>query len=213
MKVRQNNRIVSVAVILAIGVNNDGRREVLGMDIGPSEAETFWTAFLRKLARRGLRGVKLVTSDAHEGIKAAVGKVMNATWQRCRVHFMRNALAHAGKSGRRVVSAFIATAFAQDDAGAARTQWRKVADQLRPTIGKLAAFMDEAEADVLAYTAFPKDHWAKYIPPIQSSGPTERSSAAPMLSASSPTRPPSSGSSARSCSNRTTNGRSRGGAI
>jgi transposase-like protein len=112
VKVRQNNRIVSVAIILAIGVNNDGRREVLGMDIGPSEAETFWTAFLRKLARRGLRGVKLVTSDAHEGIKAAVGKVMNATWQRCRVHFMRNALAHAGKSGRRVVSAFIATAFA-----------------------------------------------------------------------------------------------------
>ena len=170
VKVRQNNRIVSVAVILAIGVNNDGRREVLGMDIGASEAETFWTAFLRKLARRGLRGVKLVTSDAHEGIKAAVGKVMNATWQRCRVHFMRNALAHAGKSGRRVVSAFIATAFAQDDAGAARTQWRKVADQLRPTIGKLAAFMDEAEADVLAYAAFPKDHWTK----IYSTNPIER---------------------------------------
>jgi putative transposase len=170
VKVRQNNRIVSVAVILAIGVNNDGRREVLGMDIGPSEAETFWTAFLRKLARRGLRGVKLVTSDAHEGIRAAVGKVMHATWQRCRVHFMRNALAYAGKSGRRVVSAFIATAFAQDDAGAATTQWRKVADQWRPTIGKLAAFMDEAEADVLAYTSFPKDHWSK----IYSTNPIER---------------------------------------
>lgn len=81
--------------------------------IGPSEAETFWTAFLRKLARRGLRAVKLVVSDAHEGIKATVAKVLNATWQRCRVHFMRNALAHAGKSGRRVVSAFIATAFAR----------------------------------------------------------------------------------------------------
>ena len=108
VKVRQNGRIVSVAVIIAVGVNSDGRREVLGMDIGPSEAETFWTEFLRKLARRGLRGVKLVISDAHEGIKAAVGKVLNATWQRCRVHFMRNALAHAGKSGRRVVSAFIA---------------------------------------------------------------------------------------------------------
>src|ERR1700754_2784171 len=94
------------------------------MDIGPSEAETFWTAFLRKLARRGLRGVKLVISDAHEGIKAAISKVLNATWQRCRVHFMRNALAHAGKSGRRVVSAFIGTAFAQDDAEAAKAQWR-----------------------------------------------------------------------------------------
>jgi transposase-like protein len=132
VKVRQNGRIVSVAVIVAVGVNSDGRREVLGMDIGPSEAETFWTAFLRKLARRGLRGVKLVISDAHEGIKAAVAKVLHATWQRCRVHFMRNALAHAGKSGRRVVSAFIATAFAQDDADAAKTQWRRVADQLRP---------------------------------------------------------------------------------
>ena len=115
VKVRQDGRIVSVAVIVAVGVNSDGRREVLGMDVGPSEAETFWTNFLRKLARRGLRGVKLVISDAHEGIKASVAKVMNATWQRCRVHFMRNVLAHAGRSGRRVVSAFIATAFAQDD--------------------------------------------------------------------------------------------------
>jgi len=89
VKVRQAGRIVSVAVIVAVGVNADGRREVLGMDIGPSEAETFWTAFLRKLARRGLRGVKLVVSDAHEGIKAAVSKILIATWQRCRVHFMR----------------------------------------------------------------------------------------------------------------------------
>jgi transposase-like protein len=138
LKQRQNGRIVSVAVIVAVGVNGDGRREVLGMDIGPSEAETFWTAFLRKLARRGLRGVKLVISDAHEGIKAAISKVLNASWQRCRVHFMRNALAHAGKSGRRVVSAFIGTAFAQDDAEAARLQWRRVADQLRPKLPKLA---------------------------------------------------------------------------
>src|SRR6201989_3206527 len=106
VKVRQSGRIVSVAVIVAVGVNADGRREVLGMDIGPSEAETFWTAFLRKLTRRGLRGVKLVISDAHEGIKAAVSKILTATWQRCRVHFMRNVLArvgglHAGLSSRR----------------------------------------------------------------------------------------------------------------
>ncbi|CAN2536526.1 hypothetical+protein [Methylocapsa aurea] len=161
VKVRQNGRIVSVAVIIAIGVNNDGRREVLGMDIGPSEAETFWIDFPRKLRRRGLRGVKLVVSDAHEGIKAAVAKVMHAGWQRCRVHFMCNALAHASKSGRRVVSAFIATAFAQDDADAAKMQWRKVADQLRPTLPKLAVLMDEAEQDVLAYMTFPKDHWQK----------------------------------------------------
>src|SRR6187455_2513561 len=151
LKVRQNGRIVSVAVIVAVGVNTDGRREVLGMDIGPSEAEPFWVAFLRKLARRGLRSVKLVVSDAHEGIKAAVSKVLSATWQRCRVHLARSVLAHAGRSGRRVVSAFIATAFAQDDADAAKAQWRRVADQLRPKVAKLATLMDEAEADVLAY--------------------------------------------------------------
>ena len=131
------------------------------MQVGPSEAETFWTDFLRGLARRGLRGVKLVVSDAHEGIKASVSKVMNCTWQRCRVHFMRNLLAHANKSGRRVVSAFMSAAFAQDDAEAAKAQWRKVADQLRPKLPKLSAFMDEAETDVLAYMSFPADHWPK----------------------------------------------------
>jgi transposase-like protein len=131
------------------------------MDIGASEAETFWTEFLRKLRRRGLRGVKLVVSDAHEGIKAAVAKLMNATWQRCRVHAMRNALAHAGKSSRRVVSAFMATAFAQDSPKAAKAQWRRVADQLRPKLPKLAGFMDEAEGDVLAYMSFPAEHWPK----------------------------------------------------
>jgi putative transposase len=170
LKVRQNGRIVSVAVIIAVGVNADGRREVLGMDIGPSEAETFWTGFLRKLARRGLRGVKLVVSDAHEGIKASVAKILTASWQRCRVHFMRNALAHAGKSGRRVVSAFIATAFAQDDAASARTQWRSVADQLRPKLPKLAVLMDEAEPDVLAYMGFPAQHRVK----LHSTNPLER---------------------------------------
>ena len=122
MKLRRNDRIISIAVIIAVGVNADGRREVLGMDIGASEAETFWTEFLRKLRRRGLRGVKLVIPDAHEGIKAAVAKLINATWQRCRVHAMRNALAHAGKSSRRVVSAFMAPAFAQDSAEAAKAQ-------------------------------------------------------------------------------------------
>jgi putative transposase len=170
LKVRQDGRIVSVAVIIAVGVNSAGRREVLGLTIGASEAETFWTDFLRKLARRGLRGVKLVISDAHEGIKAAVAKVLNATWQRCRVHFMRNVLAHAGKQGRRVVSAFIGTAFAQDDGGAAKAQWRQVADQLRPRVPKLAALMDEAETDVLAYMTFPTAHRTK----LHSTNPIER---------------------------------------
>jgi transposase-like protein len=159
LKVRRN-RIVSVAVILAVGVNMDGRREVLGMDIGPSEAETFWIEFLRKLRRRGL-GVKLVISDAHQGIEAAVTKLMNATWQRCRVHTMPNALAYAGKSSRRVVSAFMATAFAKDSAEAAKARWRKIADQLRSKLPKFSTFMDEAEDDVLPYMSFPADHWPK----------------------------------------------------
>ena len=170
LKVRQDGRIVSVAVIIAVGVNSTGRREVLGLAIGASEAETFWTDFLRKLTRRGLRDVKLVISDAHEGIKAAVSKVLNATWQRCRVHFMRNVLAHAGKQGRRVVSAFIGTAFAQDDAGTAKAQWRQVADQLRPRVPKLARLMDEAETDVLAYMTFPAAH----RPKLHSTNPIER---------------------------------------
>jgi transposase-like protein len=170
VKVREQGRIVSVAVIVAVAVNGDGRREVLGISIGVSEAETFWTEFLRSLARRGLRGVKLVISDAHEGLKAAVAKVLHACWQRCRVHFMRNVLAYAGKQGRRVVAAFIGTAFVQDDAEAARTQWRQVADQLRPKVPKLAALMDDTETDVLAFMSFPKDHRLK----IHSTNPLER---------------------------------------
>ena len=114
--------------------------------------------------------MKLAVSDAHEGIKAAVSKVLSATWQRCRVHFMRNALAHAGKSGRRVVSAFIATAFAQDTPETASTQWRNVADQIRPKVPKLAQLMDTAEEDVLAYMTFPRQHWTK----LHSTNPIER---------------------------------------
>jgi len=170
VKARRDGRIVSVAVIIAVAVNSAGRREVLGLAIGASEAETFWIDFLRSLARRGLRGVKLVISDAHEGLKAAAAKVLNASWQRCRVHFMRNVLAHAGKQGRRVVSAFIGTAFAQEDVGAARAQWRQVADQLRPRVKKLAELMDQAESDVLAYMSFPVAH----RPKLHSTNPIER---------------------------------------
>jgi len=170
VKARRDHHIVSVAVIVAVGVNTDGRREVLGMTVGHSEAEPFWVEFLRSLARRGLRGVKLVTSDAHEGLKTAVAKVLGATWQRCRVHFMRNALAYAGKTQRRIVSAWIGTAFAQDDAAAARKQWREVADQARPRVPKLAALMDDAETDVLAYMGFPAQHRVK----LHSTNPLER---------------------------------------
>jgi transposase-like protein len=170
VKVRRDHHIVSVAVIIAVAVNTDGRREVLGMTIGNSEAEPFWAEFLRSLARRGLRGVKLVISDAHDGLKTAITKVLGATWQRCRVHFMRNAMAYAGKTQRRIVAAWIGTAFAQDDAEAARKQWRQVADQARPRVSKLAALMDEAETDVLANMGFPAQHRAK----IHSTNPLER---------------------------------------
>jgi transposase-like protein len=170
VKVREAGRIVPVAVTIAVGVNADGRREVLGMAVGSSEAEPFWLDFLRTLKRRGLAGVKLVISDAHEGLKAAVTKVLRATWQRCRVHFARNALAHAGKAQRRIVSAWIGTAYAQEDAAAAHAQWRTVADQLRPKVPKLAALMDSAEEDVLAYMHFPAAHRTK----LHSTNPIER---------------------------------------
>ncbi len=170
IKVREAGRIVSVAAIVAVAANTEGRREVLGLAIGPSEAETFWSDFLRSLTRRGLRGVKLVISDAHEGLKAAAAKVLGATWQRCRVHFMRNALAHVAKGQRLMVAAAIRTCFVQPDHKAAVTQWRQVADSLRPRFQKLAELMDEAEPDVLAFMTFPGDHWSK----IHSTNPLER---------------------------------------
>jgi transposase-like protein len=170
VKVREAGRIVSVAVIIAVAVNTDGRREVLGMAVGPSEAEPFWTKFLRALTRRGLRGVKLVVSDAHEGLKAAAAKVLSATWQRCRVHFMRNALAHVGAKQRQMVAAAIRTAFTQETQKAASTEWRAVANRLRARFPKLAELMDEAEDDVLAHMTFPKEHWTQ----LHSTNPLER---------------------------------------
>ena len=170
VKARRDGHVVSVAVIVAVAVNTDGRRQVLGMTVGNSEAEPFWTEFLRSLVRRGLRGVKLVISDPHEGLKAAVTRVLGATWQRCRVHVLRSAMAHAGKTQRRIVSAWIGTAFAEADQASARHQWRAVADQLRSRVPKLAALMDGAEEDGLAYMGFPAAHRAK----ISSTNPLER---------------------------------------
>ena len=170
VKARRDHRIVSVAVIVAVAVNTDGRREVLGMATGNSEAEHFWTEFLRSLARRGLRGVKLVISDAHEGLKAAASRVLGATAQRCKVHFQRDAMAYAGRTQRRIVAAWIGTAFAEADREAAHRQWRAVADQLRPRVPKLAELMDAAEHDVLAFMGFPAAHRAK----IGSTNPLER---------------------------------------
>jgi putative transposase len=172
VKVREGGggRIVSVAVIIAVAVNTDGRREVLGMAVGPSEAEPFWTKFLRSLTARGLRGVKLVISDSHEGLKAAARKVLGATWQRCRVHFMRNAMAYAGEKQRAMVAAAIKTVFVQETEEAAHKEWRAVTDKLRERFERLGAMMDEAEHDVLAYMSFPKAHWTQ----IHSTNPLER---------------------------------------
>ena len=170
LKVRGGGRIVSVAVIIAIGVSTDSRRDVIGLEIGTSEAQPILTEFLRRLTRHGLRGVKLVISDAHEGIRAAVPKVLSATWQRCRGRVQRNARASAGNCGRRVVPAFIATAFAHDTAGAATTRWRAVAKKIRPKVPKPATLMDEAEHDALACMSFPKERRAK----LHSTNPIER---------------------------------------
>jgi putative transposase len=170
VKVRQGGRIVSVAVIIAVGVNTDGVREILGLAVGPSEAEPFWLQFLRSLSHRGLSGVKLVISDAHVGLKAAIAKVFKATWQRCRVHFMRNALAYAGKGQRQVVLALIQTVFAQESPVAAREQWNVVVEQLRAKLPKLAEMMDQTRDDVLAFMDFPKAHRVQ----IASTNPLER---------------------------------------
>ena len=171
VKVRDGGRVVSMAVVIAIGVNGDGQREVLGLDVGPSEDGAFWLGFLRGLVARGLGGVQLVSSDAHQGLKGAIQAVLHgATWQRCRVHFVRNLLALVPKSAAEMVAATIRTVFAQPDAASAREQWRSVADRLRARFPKAAALMAEAEADVLAYLDFPREHWRQ----IWSNNPLER---------------------------------------
>jgi len=170
IKARRGGRIVSVAAIVAVGVNTDGRREVLGVAVQPSEAEVFWDEFLRSLADRGLRGVKLIIADDHKGLKAAAAKVMGASVQRCRVHFMRNALACVGKKDRPIVTAALRTAFDQDTLAASKEHWAKLIDAFEPRHTKLADLMRRAEGDVLAYKAFPKDHWPK----IHSTNPLER---------------------------------------
>jgi len=170
VKSRERGAVDSQAVVVAVAVNAEGRRETLGMAVGPAETEAFWTDFLRGLMRRGLSGVRLVISDAHEGLKQAIAKVVGATWQRCRVHFMRNALAHVPRRQHQMVAAVIRTAFVQEDQAQARAQWRETADKLRERFPKLSALMDGAEDDVLAFMGCPKEHW----PQLASTNPLER---------------------------------------
>jgi transposase-like protein len=171
VKARVDGRVVSQAVVVAVGVAASGAREILGVDVGPSEDGGFWLRFLRSLVARGLRGVRLVTSDAHEGLRQAIGAVLHgASWQRCRVHFLRNALALVPKAAQPLVAATIRTAFAQPTPEAAHSQWRHVADGFGDRFPRLATLMDDAEADVLAYLAFPPAHWRQ----LWSTNPLER---------------------------------------
>jgi transposase-like protein len=170
LRQREGGRVVSVAAIIAVAVNTEGKREIVGLHIGPSEAESFWSDFLRSLVRRGLSGVKLVISDAHEGLKAAIRRVLGAAWQRCRVHWMRNALAHVPKGPQTMVAAALRQAFLQEDAANAHRVWRAAADQMRQRWPKLGTLMDESEHDVLAYMGFPVQHRTK----LHSTNPLER---------------------------------------
>jgi putative transposase len=172
VKARQDGRVASTAVVIAVGVKAEtGEREVLGLDVGPSEDGAFWATFLRSLVARGLSGVRLVTSDSHRGLKSAVEAVLvGASWQRCRVHFMRNALSLVSKAAQQMVGATIRTVFAQPDLRSAREQWRRVSEGFRSRFPRLADLMEEAEEDVLSYATFPQEHWQK----VWSNNPLER---------------------------------------
>lgn len=171
LKVRHEGRVVSMAVVIAIGVNQRGEREVLGLDVGPSEDGAFWLAFLRGLVARGLTGVRLVVSDAHQGLKAAIAAILQgASWQRCRVHFVRNAMAYVPKSAQQMVAATMRTVFVQPDPDTAREQWTRVAESFRDRFPRTAELMDEAKEDVLAYLSFPSFHWRQ----VWSNNPIER---------------------------------------
>jgi putative transposase len=168
--VREGGRIVSVAAIVAVAVDTEGRREIVGLHIGPSEAEVFWTDFLRDLVKRGLSGVKLVISDAHEGLKAAIRRMLKATWQRCRVHWTRNALAYVPRAQQTMVAAGLRQAFQQPDQASARAALQHLGEQLHHRWPKLKGFIDATSEDVLAYLSFPAQHRAK----LHSTNPLER---------------------------------------
>ena len=171
LKARSDHRIVSRAVVVATGVTAEGNREVLDLEVGDSEDEVFWTTFLRRLRDRGLGGVKLVVSDAHPGLKRAISRTLSgASWQRCRVHAMRNLLGRVPKGQAEMVAATVRTIFAQPDPAGARTQLRVVADLLRGKFPAAADLLDEAEADLCAYASFPRAHWRK----LWSTNPLER---------------------------------------
>lgn len=171
LKVREDGRVQSMAMVIAVGVNESGERRILGYDLGPSEDGAFWLEFLRSLVARGLKGVRLVISDSHEGLKNAIQAVLQgAAWQRCRVHFVRNVFAHVPKSAQQMVAASIKTVFIQQDQQSARVQLGHVAAGLEKRFPRAAEILLEAEEDVLAFMAFPSEHWRQ----IYSTNPLER---------------------------------------
>lgn len=171
VKAHEGSRVVSKAIVVATGVAADGNREVLGLAVGDSEDRTFWTAFLRSLRARGLAGVRLVISDAHEGLRHAIDKVMlGAAWQRCRVHFLRNVLAKVPKGSAEMVAAAIRTIFAQPDAAAVAEQLDSIADKLGRQFPTVADMLRDARTDVCAFATFPTAHWRK----VWSTNPLER---------------------------------------
>jgi putative transposase len=170
-KVREGGRIVQMALVVAIGVNERGEREVLGCDVGTGETGALWTGFLRSLVARGLTGVMLVTSDAHVGLREAIRQtLLGATWQRCRVHLLRDVLAHVPKTAQGLIAAFARTIFLQPDGPSAERQLGEVAEHLRTRFPKAAEVLLAGAADVLAFTAVPREHWSK----VWSTNPLER---------------------------------------
>jgi putative transposase len=169
-KVRDGGRVVNKALVIAHGVHETGRREILSIDVGEAETEAFWTSFLRGLVKRGLVGVQLAISDAHAGLKAAIAKVLGCSWQRCTVHFLRDCLGHARRDQHGLLAALIRPIFNADSLAQARDRLSEAVAHLDGRLGKVAAMLEDAEADILAFYAFPPDHWRK----LRSTNPLER---------------------------------------
>ena len=190
VKVRDHGRVVSKALVVAYAVHETGLREVIGLDIGEVESGSFWVEFLRSLKKRGLTGVKLAVSDQHEGLKHAIARVLACPWQRCTVHFVRDMLAHCRRDQRGLVSAALSEVFNAEGRDQARERVGHVLERLEPVASKVCRFLEEAEEDLIAFYAFPTEHWTK----LRSTNPLERVNKeigrAPTSSGSSPTTPP-----------------------
>jgi putative transposase len=169
-KVRERGAVRQKCLVIAYAVHESGRREVIGLDVGEAETESFWREFLRSLRARGLHGVRLCVSDCHEGLRAAIGQVLGCPWQRCSVHFLRNMLGHCAKSQQPMISAAIRGIFAADNGSDARERLADVVERLEPVAPKVATLLLDAEADPLGFYAFPREHWSK----LRSTNPLER---------------------------------------